>query len=514
MTLIDTYSLLLPLLTSSSSLSSMMLLALSLCIVVVASIRSLQKTKTIVIRDLGTFESLSADILNSGRLLKKFQVKVDSDVRINGDHPVVRAVMERYRSQSKPGLRQDKLRIALAIEGGGMRGSVAAGSAAAIHFLGLNDAIDVVYGSSAGAMIGAYFVSRQFSGIQIYHDILPASGTLFIDKIKLIFAAGLPAILASLLGYRNRLTKMKNKNDNDNNTYGNSNNNSSIRTDVFNLDFLIEYVMAILQPLDWETFSKNEKVQPLSIVASSLQTMKSVTFSKEKGSYNSISSFLQCVRASMSVPGITGKLMGIFPGKTAPDFIDLDKVRDKEHHSIADAFICEPLPYRSAIEEGATHVIVLRTRPDPSPVLGKGPGVFERYISRNFFDKYQESQAQAWLIELQHHRLYAEDLLRLNEGAKGSDVKVNGKSVYLLPIAPGRACKEVDQLELGRERILRGMQDGCRQVLQIFVPELGLPDSCVEDMVQMILPDSILDRDVDILDYADGNVIRESGVLI
>jgi hypothetical protein len=58
------------------------------------------------------------------------------------------------------------------------------------------------------------------------------------------------------------------------------------------------------------------------------------------------------------------------------------------------------------------------------------------------------------------------------------------------------------------------MQDGCRQVLQIFVPELGLPDSCVEDMVQMILPDSILDRDVDILDYADGNVIRESGVLI
>ena len=216
----------------------------------------------------------------------------------------------------------------------------------------------------------------------------------------------------------------------------------------------------------------------------------------------------------MSVPGITGKLMGIFPGQTVPDFIDLDKVRDKEHHSIADAFICEPLPYRSAIEEGATHVIVLRTRPDPSPVLGKGPGVFERYITRNFFDKYQESQAQAWLMDLQHHRLYAEDLLRLNEGAKGNDVKVNGQSVFLLPIAPGSTCKEVDQLELGRERILRGMQDGCRQVLQIFVPELGLPDSCVEDMVQMILPDSILDRDVDILDYADGNVIRESGVLI
>lgn len=117
-------------------------------------------------------------------------------------------------------------------------------------------------------------------------------------------------------------------------------------------------------------------------------------------------------------------------------------------------------------------------------------------------------------MDLQHHRLYAEDLLRLNEGAKGKEVNVDGKHVYLLPIAPGIDCKEVDQLELGRAKILKGMQDGCRQVLKIFVPELGLPEACVEDMLQMILPDTILDRDVDILDYEDGNVIRETGVLI
>lgn len=54
-----------------------------------------------------------------------------------------------------------------------MRGCVPAGATAAINFLGLNDAIDVVYGSSAGAMVGAYFVSRQYSGVQIYHGILP-----------------------------------------------------------------------------------------------------------------------------------------------------------------------------------------------------------------------------------------------------------------------------------------------------------------------------------------------------
>ena len=41
-------------------------------------------------------------------------------------------------------------------------------------------------------------------------------------------------------------------------------------------------------------------------------------------------------------------------------------------------------PNRSAVEDGASHVIVLRTRPDPCAVLGKGPGVFEKLIAKRF----------------------------------------------------------------------------------------------------------------------------------
>jgi hypothetical protein len=44
----------------------------------------------------------------------------------------------------------DGLRIVLAIEGGGMRGTVSAGMAFALYELGLVDAFDAVYGSSAG----------------------------------------------------------------------------------------------------------------------------------------------------------------------------------------------------------------------------------------------------------------------------------------------------------------------------------------------------------------------------
>ena len=45
-------------------------------------------------------------------------------------------------------------------------------------------------------------------------------------------------------------------------------------TDVINLDFLLLHVMGILQPLDWATFTRNEAAQPLVVVASSLRSFQ------------------------------------------------------------------------------------------------------------------------------------------------------------------------------------------------------------------------------------------------
>jgi hypothetical protein len=56
------------------------------------------------------------------------------DLDVRGDtkaltkpHPVVRALHKRIEQNSIPGQRDDNLKIAIAIEGGGMRGCVAAG---------------------------------------------------------------------------------------------------------------------------------------------------------------------------------------------------------------------------------------------------------------------------------------------------------------------------------------------------------------------------------------------------
>ena len=119
-------------------------------------------------------------------LLAALSVKGDTQIIGSPDHkdivhPVVQLLHERRRQiENKKSVAEGKLqseesfpdafknklcikrvipkdgfRVALAIEGGGMRGCVTAGMVTAIHYLGLEDTIDVVYGSSAGTVIGA-----------------------------------------------------------------------------------------------------------------------------------------------------------------------------------------------------------------------------------------------------------------------------------------------------------------------------------------------------------------------
>jgi predicted patatin/cPLA2 family phospholipase len=76
-------------------------------------------------------------------------------------HPVIEALYRRREEGSRPGARTDGRRIALVIEGGGMRGVVSAGMAAAIEQLGLTESIDEVHGASAGAFSATFLLAGQ-----------------------------------------------------------------------------------------------------------------------------------------------------------------------------------------------------------------------------------------------------------------------------------------------------------------------------------------------------------------
>src|ERR1700684_135147 len=79
-------------------------------------------------------------------------VETESEQALAGpaaSHEVLRALAARARSGSQPGAR-----------GGGMRGILSGGMALALAELGLVPAFDAIYGASAGAITGAWLLSR------------------------------------------------------------------------------------------------------------------------------------------------------------------------------------------------------------------------------------------------------------------------------------------------------------------------------------------------------------------
>jgi predicted patatin/cPLA2 family phospholipase len=90
-----------------------------------------------------------------------------------GDADVMSLLVARRDARSRPGARDDGQRIALVVEGGGMRGVYTAGMVRALAGLGLRDSIDEVVAVSAGALAGAALVVGNTDGLpSVYHQDL------------------------------------------------------------------------------------------------------------------------------------------------------------------------------------------------------------------------------------------------------------------------------------------------------------------------------------------------------
>jgi predicted patatin/cPLA2 family phospholipase len=173
-------------------------------------------------------------------------------------HPVVEAIVQRQNSNSVPGRRKDDFKIALAIEGGAMRGVVSSGMVAGLEHLGLLQTFDVIYGTSAGAINGAYFVAGQAAcGTSIYYDDI--NNAQFMSPLR------------TLCGDR-----------------------------LVSLEFLFEHVMIKRKPLDWKRVADSEI--DLVPVATSLVRSKAILLRGAKSRYEL---FLR-LKASARIPFVAG----------------------------------------------------------------------------------------------------------------------------------------------------------------------------------------------------------------
>jgi predicted patatin/cPLA2 family phospholipase len=100
-------------------------------------------------------------------------------------HPVLDVIRGRAESGSQPGARCDDARVALVVEGGGMRGVVSAGMTAAIERLGLTPCFDLVVGASAGAINGAALLGGVAQeGAAMYHG--PLASRSFVNPARVL----------------------------------------------------------------------------------------------------------------------------------------------------------------------------------------------------------------------------------------------------------------------------------------------------------------------------------------
>src|ERR1700753_3379978 len=75
------------------------------------------------------------------------------------EHPVIQLIRRRRDEGSRPGTRTDGRRVALVIEGGGMRGVVSAGMTAAIEQVGPRGGFREGAHAAAGAFNAAFLLA-------------------------------------------------------------------------------------------------------------------------------------------------------------------------------------------------------------------------------------------------------------------------------------------------------------------------------------------------------------------
>ncbi len=208
---------------------------------------------------------------------------------------VLALALERAAAGSLPAARSDPHLLCLAIEGGGMRGSVTAGMCVVLEAAGLVASFDRIYGCSAGALNGAFTASGQTRlGATTYAD---SAERRFIDLRRLI--RGSP---------------------------------------VVDLDLLFDELLAARRPFSAAGLARGPE-------------FRAVAMSPRDGGVRVLSDFrdtgelLGAVRASCAVPMMSGE-PPLFRGER-----------------LLDGGFVESVPYRAALREGATHVLVLRSRP-------------------------------------------------------------------------------------------------------------------------------------------------------
>ncbi|MPZ84317.1 MAG: hypothetical protein GEV28_29550 [Actinophytocola sp.] len=305
-------------------------------------------------------------------------------------HPVVSLLSTRAAA----GSRADGSRLALVVEGGGMRGVVSSAMTAAIEDLGLSPCFDLVVGTSAGALNGAALLAGVAGGCaREYAEGF--AGREFINPLRLLF--GRPAV------------------------------------DVeFTLDYSSDHLDA----------GRHARALASDIELHCVATDVGTASRGVLTGMSTLDELRAALLATSRLPWIGGRPV-VF--------------RDRRW---LDGGLVEPVPVPTALEAGATHVLVLLSRAR-GRVAPAGGGLGDRLVERrlralnpNLVTAYRRRNAEA-----------AAMLGTVHEAADSGS-----GPPYLLAVAPSPDAPEPSRLERDRDRLRAAAAAAHRRTLDALAP--------------------------------------------
>jgi predicted patatin/cPLA2 family phospholipase len=306
-------------------------------------------------------------------------------------HPVLDVLHTRLRAGSDPGAREDDHKVAVVLEGGGMRGVVSAGMTAALERLGLTRCFDLVVGSSAGALNAAALlagVARPAAAM--YHTVLASRA--FVNPVRLLF--GRPAL---------------------------------------DVRFVLAHASGELDEARHDRTITSPI--PLHCVALDVDSAQSVPFTGMR----TRDELWQVLLATTRMPWIGGPPVSIAGRR------------------YIDGALRTPIPIALAEEAGATHILVLQTRPYGVP-RSAGGRVGEALIARHL-RRLNPALEPLWHARIDEYEALVDVIARRS-------LDPNGDGPYVLGLRPPEGTPCVTQLERRPEVLARAAADAERLVEQ------------------------------------------------
>lgn len=300
-----------------------------------------------------------------------------------GEHPVVAAIRSR-----PPGAR-----IALVVEGGGMRGAVSGGMALALHELGFGGSFDAAYGSSAGALNAMWLLSgRVEDGIPTWTD---------------------PALAKQLVS-RRRIVG---------------------RRPIVDIETLVEERYEELSPgLFAAVLGADTEFHP---IATDISSGLAVDLHRE---IHDEESLRKAIRASSTLPLLAGPPVEL----GGRDYLD--------------AGLSAAIPFQAAFDDGATHVLVLRSRREgerAGPPTGLGGRMTGRLLGR-----ISPAVAESFLTRAEREGA-DEDLLASHD----ADTAL---TPHVLSVRPAPGSPVPGRLEGDIEVVRAGLEAGRQALLGVL----------------------------------------------